>query len=161
MTHSHLPVAHLLKQVENFEPRRGDRDVRPVAISGLIDHAADLFEPLAGEIGRVGFDCHFAEDRWIVGLYLGGTELVGGPDDGVLRHTDFRFDLLVLRDLFDDVEQMQFVAIPAEGDEDTRASVRIEGRVEDEAVRVQVYAVPPADAGPAFRARPDGTREPV
>jgi hypothetical protein len=161
VTHSHLPVAHLLEQVARFEPRRGDRDPRPAWVTGLINHAADLFDPFAGDVGRVGFDCQFADDRWIVGLYLGGTELVGGLHDGEVHYTDFRFDLLLLRELFDEVDQMQFVALPVDEDHDTRASVQVEGRVAGEAVRLQVYAVPPTDAGPAFRVLPDGTCRPV
>lgn len=161
MPHSHMPVKHLLSQLENFEPRRGNRDVRPAWVTGLIDAVADLFEPVDSDVGRVGFDCQFAEERWIVEMYLGAMEVVGGPDDGNLRHVDFRFELQSLQALFDEVEQMHFTALPGDPAGDTRASLLVEGRVGDDRVRLHVYAVPPAAAGPAFRILPDGTCLPV
>ncbi len=156
-----MPVRHLLHQIASFERRRGQLDARPDAVSALIESAADLFDPVDSDVGRVGFDCHFADDRWIVELYLGATEIVGGPEDGIVRHADFRFDVLAVSNLFDEVDQIRFTALPGDPETDTRASLLAEGLVGDHRTRLHVYAVPPDDAGPAFRLGPDGEPETV
>ncbi|MGH7130251.1 MAG: hypothetical protein ACREIV_16900, partial [Planctomycetaceae bacterium] len=63
MSHSHMPVNHLIRQVELYRERRRERDVRPAAVTEFIEAAAELFEPLMEE-GRVGFDCCAGEQRW-------------------------------------------------------------------------------------------------
>ncbi|MEX0704920.1 MAG: hypothetical protein WD069_22665 [Planctomycetales bacterium] len=165
MVHSHLPVRHLMKQIENFQPKGSDRDVRPAWVSRLIDRVAELFEPLEG-IGRVGFDCHLSDECWIVEMYLGSTELVGGPGDGQRRMSDFRFDLLALVELFGPIERFRWTALcAADGEVENVAagpsSITVEGRIDDNPVRLQLYSVPPPDTGPGFRRYPDGRHEPV
>lgn len=163
MSHSHIPVKHLLKQVEIYRTRRNKRDVRPERVTQFISDVADLFEPMIDD-GRVGFDCQPVEERWIVGMYLGSTEIVGGRDDGQLRHTDFQFDLLRLTELFDRVDSFGWSAFPGRPDSDdlpASSFVTVEGRLGEHAVRLQLYSVPPSEAGPALRRYPDGRQTPV
>ncbi len=163
MSHSHIPVKHLLKQVEIYRSQRANRDSRPGWVGEFINAAADLFEPLI-ETGRVGFDCQPADDRWIVGMYLGSTEVVGGREDGQSRHTDFQFNLLKLLELFGDVELFQWSAFPDRRSSDglpVSSIVTIEGRVDGNPIRLQLYSVPPADVGPGFRRYPDGRCDPA
>ena len=99
-----MPVKHLLKQAETYRSQRAARDTRPQWVTEFINEAAELFTPVTG-VGRVGFDCHLAEDCWVVAMYLGSTEVVGGKDDGHSRHTDFEFDLLELAGRFTEIRR--------------------------------------------------------
>jgi hypothetical protein len=163
VSHSHIPVRHLLKQVDIYRANRDKRDARPEWVTAFIDNVADLFEPMFDD-GRVGFDCQPIEDRWIVGMYLGGTEIVGGCDDGQFQHTDFQFDLMQLTELFSQVDELQWSAFPhrPDGDQMPASSfITVEGRVGEHAIRLQLYSVPPTDAGPALRQYQDGRCTPV
>lgn len=163
MSHSHIPVKHLLKQVEIYRSRRDKRDARPPWVTEFINNVADLFEPMI-EDGRVGFDSQPAEDRWIVGMYLGSREIVGGADDGQMQHTDFQFDLLKLKDLFSRVDLFGWSAFPDRRESDdlpASSFVTVEGQVDGHSLRLQLYSVPPSEAGPALRQFSDGTCTPV
>lgn len=163
MTHSHLVVNHLLKQVENFRARKIQRDVRPEWVTRLIDQAADLFEPYE-DIARVGFHCQLAEDRWELGLYLGVTELVGGNLDGDARYTNFEFDLQRLMGLFDQVTECRWRAFPepqVPGTGRAHSLVSVLGEVAGQPVLVNVFSMPPQDAGPGLRQFPNGEFETV
>ena len=162
MSHSHMPVKHLLRQVEIYRSKREQRDVRPEWVTRLIERVADLFEPLADE-ARVGYDCQLAEDRWIVEMFLGATELVGGPRDGQSRYTNFQFDFHHLLDLFATVDRFRWNALPEKLDDEgtPRSSVMIEGSVDGNSVRLHIYSFPPDDAGPGFRELADGTVQPA
>ena len=156
-----MPVRHLLKQIETHRSRREGRRSRPAWINELVSDVADLFEPLTDD-GRVGFECRLTEECWVVGVYLGSTEVVGGPDDGTSRYTDFQFDLLPLLELFGEVERFRWSAVAAGDDPGAGrlSTLTVEGRVADARVRLQVYSVPPPDAAPGFREFSDGRREP-
>jgi len=129
----------------------------------MIEEVAELFEPLAG-VGRVGFDCQLAEDRWEVGLYLGACELVGGKNDGELRPLSFQFDMHELYRKFNLVERWDWVACPeatGEAKEEQTSTVTIEGYWEDHPVRLKLYELPPAQIGPGLREFPNGRREQI
>ncbi|GAB4158844.1 MAG: hypothetical protein Tsb009_36080 [Planctomycetaceae bacterium] len=163
MSHSHMPVQHLIKQVELYKSRKNQRDVRPEWISELIEQVAELFEPLS-EDGRVGFDCQFHEDQWIVGLYLGSTEYVGGPRDGQIRFQNFQFDLHTLLDYFESVETFYWNAIPdplSEDETKSRSCISISGNVMSHQIRLHIFSIPPKDASPGFREYLDGRCEPL
>lgn len=162
MTHSHIPVNHLLKQLETYRTNRAQRDVRPQWVSDFIDAAAQLFEPFS-DVGRVGFDCQLTEDCWNVDLYLGRTEIVGGKQDGQVRSNGFRLDLLPLLELLTEVDHCSWNVIPdpqSEG-ELPDSFLTVEGTIDGQPIRLQVDSVPPPDAGPGIRAFPDGRIEPA
>ena len=85
-----------------------------------------------------------ADDCWVVGMYLGNTELVGGKDDGESRHTNFEFDLSLLIQRFSRVDRCFWSAFPAGvDDEDTvaRSFVTVEGFVGENPLRVQIHSL--------------------
>ena len=160
MSDSHIPIDHLLKSLENREPRSGDS--RPTWLIELIDRAATLFEPLMG-VSRVGFDCWPTEEHWMVYLFLGDTETVGGRDDGRLDPPEFHFDLLGLVELLDDVETSRWTVFPADGDEtaEDRSFVSVTARYRGNPVCLRLLSIAPEAAGPGLRLYPNGDREPV
>lgn len=162
MSHSHLPLQHLLKKIETSGPRTR-RDVRPAWIAKLIDEIAELFEPFT-DVGRVGFECSLGEDRWEVSMYLGKTELVGGKSDGEMQHLDFQFDLLKMTKYFDHIETLRWNAFPSGSDINDGPEcsfVSIEGKYEDNSLMLRIFCTPPEQAGPGLRQFTDGTWEPV
>src|SRR5579863_2407420 len=110
MSRSHLSVRHLLKQIESDRSKRVKRDIRPEWLIALIEYAAELFEPLTG-LGRVGFDCRMGEAGWDVALFLGAIELVGGKEDGLTQHVDFRFDLAPLLERFSRIDEVSWTVV--------------------------------------------------
>lgn len=162
VTHSHLPIDHLLKQIQTYSVNRESRDVRPEWVTQIIGQVAELFEPLTG-IGRVGFDCQLSEDSWVVGLYLGCTEIVGGKHDGQSRRVNFEFDLSRLMSRFDQVSEFYWSAFPTPADDEgsaARSFVTIAGQVAGQGLRLQIFSVPPDGAGPGLRQYPNGNFEP-
>ncbi|MHC4876906.1 MAG: hypothetical protein ACYTGL_10435 [Planctomycetota bacterium] len=91
-----------MKQMENWQPGQKQRDVRPDWLTTVIEETAELFEPLTG-VARVGFDCQLEEDTWVVRMYLGTSEIVGGPFDGQMRPMSFEIDLQRLFARFKDI----------------------------------------------------------
>jgi len=163
LSHSHIPVKHLLKQVELYRSKRNNRDVRPEWVTELIDRVAEIFEPL-DDVGRVGFDCQLAEDRWCVGLFLGATEIVGGPLDGRARHANFQFDLRRLIGLFSKLEGFTWQALPDGGEDDRRPAysvINVDGLVSGNPIRLQLFSIAPETAGPGLRQYPDGSCNPA
>lgn len=162
MAHSHMPVQHLIDLVESTRSACDQKGVRPEWVTKFIDDMAEHFEPL-GDVGRVGFECSFDDDHWVISLYLGNTEVVGGPDDGQTRHTDFQFDFQPLFGRLTQVDRFFLTALSDDSAsrESVASAITIEGRIEDNLVRVDVHAVPPPGAGPGFREFLDGRTEPA
>lgn len=162
MSHSHIPLNHLLKQIETCQISRGTRDVRPDWVARLIERTAELFEPLTG-VGRVGFHCQLAEDCWVVGLYLGATEIVGGREDGESRYVNFEIDLDKLKVQFDRIDEFYWSVFPSPTSEpaaQARSFLTLAGTVGGNPIRLQVFSVPPEDAGPGLKQYPNGQCEP-
>lgn len=161
MTHSHLPVEHLLKQVEAYKSTRQRRGIRPDWVTRIVHQMADLFEPTS-EVGRVGYVCELIDDCWTVRMYLGSTEVVGGAEDGQSKNTDFQFDLHRLIERFAEIERFRLGTYSAHNAGSTsRSIVAIDGQVGENRIRLEVHTVPPADAEPGFRLYPDGRRQTV
>ncbi len=162
VSHSHIPIKHFLKQIETYTPNRGNRDVRPEWVTQLIDNVADLLVPLDG-IARVGFDTLPEEELWVVRMYLGTTEIVGGPDDGEYRHVDFEVDLKELTNEFEQIHEIAFRALPGterDGRFHAQSKLVVHGLVCGNAVRMELCAVPPQEAGPGLKQFADGNFEP-
>jgi hypothetical protein len=159
-----MPVKHLLKHLESYRNRRNNRDIRPAWVTQFVNSAAELFEPVE-DVGRVGFDCQIVDDCWEVALYLGSTEIVGGREDGESRYSGYYFDVRALMALLHEVEEMQ-LASTADSDYEDVASVprtvlTIDGRIDENRLRVRVHSIPPADVGPGLRRHVDGRCDPV
>ena len=157
-----MPVKHLLKQLEVYRSTRKNRDIRPQWLTDLIGRVSELFDP-AGDVARVGFECRLTENAWELLLFLGRTEIVGGPADGQIRFADFRFDVLTLIDNFTVVDQVEWnseTRSPLAG-EPHRSFLRISGRVDEQPLSLQIFASPPSGVGPGIRAHHNGHCEPA
>ena len=162
MSHSHLVVQHLLKQLESWQPGQGRRDVRPEWLTELITETAELFEPITG-VARVGFDCCREENAWVVRMYLGSTEIIGGPLDGKQKPVSFELNLRSLLTRFDAVDEFFWSVFPTGADEveEPQAYVTIAGRVADTAVQLHMFATAPPEVGPGLKLFPNGEFSPV
>ena len=155
-----MSIDHLLKSLEDREPRGGD--TRPTWLVELIDRVAGLFEPLMS-VSRVGFDCWPTEEHWVVYLFLGDTEIIGGRDDGRLDPPEFHFDLLGLIELLDDIQTSCWTVFPVARDEapDDRSFVTLTARYQGNPVCLRLLSIAPGTAGPGLRLFPNGDRQPV
>jgi len=96
-------------------------------------------------------------------MYLGSTEIVGGPRDGQTQAMPFELDLHRLINRFSDVEEFFWSVFPesAADVDEAQAYVTISGKIDDNAVRFHLFAVSPEDVGPGMRVYPDGRFDPV
>lgn len=163
LSHSHLPVKHLLKQLENYRSTPRNWDIRPGWLTELIERVSGLFDP-ADDVARVGFECRLTEEAWEVWLFLGKSEIVGGPDDGQTRFANFHFDLLTLMDNFTEVDLVEWNAKPQSGSPEdgfNGSYLTIFGRIDEEPLKLLVFAVPPAGVAPGIRTHRNGKSEPA
>lgn len=158
LVHSHLLVQHLLKQVELWSADKPDRDIRPAWLLRLIERLGQMFEPLS-DVARAGCACEWTEMGWEVRLFLGPTEIVGGPLDGCSRSMGFDFDLLVLQDCLDVLEDFRWSVATTDGESGGSSFLELRGWVSENPVCIKVYSRPPREARPALRMRSDGTVE--
>ena len=112
---------------------------------------------------RVGFDCQLEEETWVVRMYLGTTEIVGGPMDGQMRPMSFEIDLQTLFARFQDIDEFFWSVFPenAEHVDEPQAYVTISGKVDGNSVRIHLFATSPEEVGPGMRIFPDGRFEPA
>lgn len=156
-------MKHLLKQLESYRSTPRHRDIRPQWLTDLIGRVSELFDP-SDDVARVGFECRLTEEAWEVWLFLGKSETVGGPEDGQTQVANFRFDILTLMDNFTEVDLVEWTAqpqtpIPLDGP--NGSCLQISGRVDEEPLKLMIFAVPPADIAPGIRTHRNGTREPA
>lgn len=156
MSHAHLSVRHLLAQLEAGADRRNAGFSLPSWIQRFIQQAAAILEPTS-ESARAGFRCRVEELRWIVHLFLGRTELVGGPSDGASLLTGFAIDVELLRDCFEAVYRTSWYALPATSPEEAdNAALVIDGIVSGQVLRLIISLSPPAEIGPGMKRLRDG-----
>lgn len=145
----------LLQQLEEYESRRKHKDRRPQWLQQLIRGIADLFEPLR-DVARVGYDCRMDEQGWLIRMYLGTTEIIGGPQDGQIEHASFRLDVQQLVALFDSVDRIEWYSVanaePDEFEGQLRSLLSVVGSAnEGQRVQLELLASPPRYAPPGMR----------
>lgn len=159
MTHSHLPVRHLIRQVEAYGQRRQSQQRIPEWLQSFVHDVAGRFEPFSG-VARAGYECTQSDGGWDVSIFLGKTELVGGALDGAAIPVNFRFDLQGMMSAFDDVGSVQWNAFPDccayEDDVLDLSFVSAEGQVGGNRVHIQIHAGPPETVAPALKQHTDG-----
>lgn len=162
MSHSHLVVQHLLKQMEGWRPRQKKRDLRPDWLTALIEEFAESFEPIS-DVARVGFECIPDGEVWVVHMYLGRTEIVGGPRDGHAQHMSFELNIQGLIGRFERLDEFSWSVFPEGADEvnDPRSYLTLGGHVMGHAVRFHFFATAPNENGPGMRVYSDGRFEPA
>ena len=152
-----LPLPDLLALAE---PRKLPR---PEWVEDFIGAAAELFDPLSG-LGRVGFRTEPGEGGWTVSLFLGATEIVGGPGDGLVAPARFRFDATGLADLFDAPPAVNLHVEPvlaSHGVDGIDAALSLSGTVDGHALTAEVLTLPPDGAEPGFKRYAAGLEPPV
>lgn len=162
MSHSHLVVQHLLKQMEGWRPRQKKRDLRPEWLTHMIEEFAEAFEPIS-DVARVGFECVPEDDVWVVQMYLGRTEIVGGPRDGHAQPISFELNIQSLVSRFERLDQFTWSVYPegAEDETDPRSYLTLGGAIAGHAVRFHFFTSAPNENGPGMRVYPDGRFEPA
>lgn len=150
-----MSIEELLQQMEAYRNRREHPDHRPEWLRDFVKSAASLFEPLTN-IGRVGYDCQADERGWTVTLYLGTTEILGGPKDGQIEHAGFVIDMKQLTELFTMIQRFEWYSVSNENDDRFNESIRsvlaISGKCDSENfVQLELLASPPRYVGPAFK----------
>ena len=152
-----MSIDKLLKQMEEYRARRELRDNRPEWLVAFIKTAAELFEPLSS-VGRVGYECQGHERGWTVCMYLGTTEIIGGPKDGQIEHAGFSVDLTKLTTLFSRIDRLEWYSVANENhdrfEDATRSVLSAHGFVNDtNHVQLELLHAPPRFAGPGFKLR--------
>ena len=149
-----MSIEELLQQMEEYRTRREQRDHRPEWLPLFIGQAASLFEPLCS-VGRVGYDCHADERGWRVCLYLGTTEIIGGPKDGQIEHASFMIDVKQLVAMFQQIHRFEWYSLSNQNDDRfndaTRSLLTIHGDTCDgNFVQLELFASPPRYVEPGI-----------
>ena len=144
----------LLQHLAEYESRRTPKDHRPVWLKQLIQQVAGLFEPLR-DVARAGYDCRMDEQGWLIRMYLGTTEIIGGPKDGQIEHASFRMDLQQLTEMFEQVDRLEWYSVANVESEDFDGQLRcllsVVGTVaEGQRIQLELLASPPRYAPPAI-----------
>lgn len=95
-------------------------------------------------------------------MYLGRTEVVGGPNDGRDEPVDFSLDLRGITGILGEFEILEWTVVHClleGGVRAPRSLLRIETTWEGNPVRILFVSQAPAEAGPAIRRFADGTCE--
>jgi len=150
-----MSIEELLQQMEDYRTRREQREHRPDWLQDFIRNAARLFEPLS-TVGRVGYDCQADERGWTVTMYLGTTEIIGGPKDGQIEHAGFGLDVQQLMAMFQTIHRFEWFSISNESDdrfnESTRSVLSLRGELAEEGfVQLELLASPPKYVGPGIK----------
>lgn len=150
-----MSLEDLLKQMEDFRSRKENRDCRPDWLKEFVTAAAGLFEPLAHS-GRVGYDCQGHEHGWTVCMYLGTTEIIGGPRDGQIEHASFVVNLKELENIFDTIDRLEWFSVANDADErfedSTRSVMSVRGQAKGgKNVHLELLHAPPRFVEPGFR----------
>lgn len=150
-----MSIDELLQQMQDYQTRREQKDHRPQWLRDFIRTAAETFEPLEFS-GRVGFDCQLGEQTWIVTMYLGTTEIIGGPKDGQIDHVSFRVDMTRLTGLFNRIQRLEWYSVSNQNDDrfndSTRSLISIVGTLSDEqTIQLELLATPPKYVGAGLK----------
>ena len=157
-----MSIEELLQQMEEYRLRREQRDHRPDWLKDFVHQAADVFEPLTN-VGRVGYECHGDERGWTVCMYLGTTEIVGGPRDGQIDHAGFRVDLDRLKSLMETTTRFEWYSVADPGhstghaNSEIRSLISLHGTITGgHEIKLELLATPPRYVGPGLHDRMSG-----
>ncbi|HVJ69331.1 MAG TPA: hypothetical protein VM510_15200 [Caulifigura sp.] len=157
MFHSHLTVRHLIRELE-IKGRPASRLKVPDWLKTFLCDASELFDPASD--ARAGYECRMTEQGWEASLFLGGSEIVGGAQDGQLKTIAFRFDLQSLFRRFDRVDVVEWTSLPADAEgADNLSVVTVEGVACGEPLRLLVRTTAVERARAGMRRHQDGRVE--
>lgn len=147
-----MSIEELLQQLGEYEAKKEFRDNRPEWLERFVHSIAEIFEPLS-TVGRVGFECQADERGWLVSMFLGTTEIIGGPRDGQIDHAGFVIDIVQLQERFNTIDRFEWYSVSepdSRFNEPVRSLMVMAGQVEeDQTVRLELLSSPPkyVDAG--------------
>jgi hypothetical protein len=149
-----MSIEELLQQMEEYRTRKEQRDHRPKWLTRFITSVAELFDPLT-DIGRVGYNCQADEHGWLVSMYLGTTEIIGGPKDGQIEHASFKIDMCRIVAQFKTLQRFEWYSIANHDsdhfNEETRSLISAHGTVgDDQFVRLELLHIPPMFVTPGL-----------
>ena len=155
-----MSIEELLRQMEDYRSRREERDHRPEWLKNFIQEVAAVFEPLT-TVGRVGYECRVDEQGWTVCMYLGTSEIIGGPNDGRIDHAGFRIDIRQLSEVMTDVHRFEWYSIAEDAGQQGstldserthRSLVSMHGLIEgDNHMKLEILAAPPRHVRPGLQ----------
>lgn len=162
MSHSHLAVRHLIRQLESRPRQRKSKPIQPEWLTQLLDNLSDRFEPFQG-VARVGYECALHDGVWEISLFLGERESIGGSADGQQSAVNFQFNLLGIERAFDTLHAIDWNAFPGtlawqENAADLSFLV-LRGQKCGAEVCVRIQASASEEAGPGLRHHADGRVE--
>ena len=124
----------------------------PTWLNTMANHVASLMYDV-DVLSPIG--CHFfhhlSRDEWEVTLFASNTEIVGGEWDGVLAPSKFCFDILKLGEIFQEVRDLFWQALPVDFDDQLGSHVSIEATYEGHQVWVRILAESPEEFEPGRR----------
>jgi hypothetical protein len=122
----------------------------PPWLLDLVNKVHEYIEPIT-LMGQLGYRWLSPENSvnesgvWVLGVYPCANELRGGPKDGTMINPGFRLDISPFLSGFSSIENMAWIhpAAYTGGLEGPRFC--IEGTYSDHRLRLQIFAVAPAD----------------
>jgi hypothetical protein len=157
--HPQHPVSHFIDQLDSEDAPRSRKPQMPDWLQTFVWQATEHFDPIGGT-ARAGYVAALEGDRWVVRLFLGETEVVGGPRDGAVIPTAFTFDLEAVRRSFESIGRLEWHGLPAGSiPQQLRddATIAIDGIVAGNDLRLLINLRAPADMGPGLKQQLDGS----
>lgn len=113
-------------------------------LSGLADAIAMTVAPLTTE-PLPALDCHFTkyEGVWEITLFTESTEVVGGPEDGSIRHSPLGVRVAEILDLFQSVSSCNWQTQAFGPEDDLGPHLSIEGLYKGRMVWLRILAAAP------------------
>lgn len=89
--------------------------------------------------------CHFClvDSQWEITLFASKTEVVGGGQDGTLKSSKFSVDVKGITELFSNVENLHWQAVPMGSNDDLGAHLSLEGNYHGQAVWLRILSTAP------------------
>lgn len=153
--HTHLPIQHLLKEFEKRGQSRPLLRKLPDQLHKLIDAVADCFEPVEG-MARVGYECQVTPERWVISMFLGKAEIVGGKYDGMQQVIPFELNLQGILSQFDKVEKFRWQPAHVAAQTNDEGIVTIIGSTGTINIELRIQQNPPQHVGIGVRKLSNG-----
>lgn len=112
----------------------------------------DAARAITSEAGKCPIGCHYFHDFensvWEVSVFVGTTEIVGGPMDGTSFTTSLRLNISEVMNLFDEVDNVSWQSDAVADDDDLAQHVSFEGTARGHKVWLRVLKESPEGTGP-------------
>ena len=108
-------------------------------------HSHDVLSPLG---------CHFQQvsDIWEVTVFASRTEIVGGPQDGLLYDSGFSIDIDGVQKVFSEIDSISWQAQSLGDTDELGSHLSVEGVYENKQIWLRITAMAPQRFGVGRRA---------